>query len=106
MKDEVSVVGWLDSMRTRGSLRKNQIFQGMKLGVIVLDTCDDPLYTSERSLDLLQGFMYRRVKNIHKDVVCSNDTVKNILGIIGAQTSEVTCIFLYFDSINNKSKLC
>ena len=58
--------------------------------MIVLDTCDNPLYTAEQSVDLLQGFMYRKVKNIHKDVVCSNDTVKNILGIIGAQTSEVS----------------
>ena len=32
----------------------------------------------------------RKVKNIHKDVVCSNDSIKNILGIIGAQTSEVS----------------
>ena len=30
------------------------------------------------------------MKNIHKDVVCSNDSIKNILGIIGAQTSEVS----------------
>ena len=34
--------------------------------------------------------MCRKVKNIHKDVVCSNDSIKNILGIIGAQTSEVS----------------
>ena len=58
----------------------------------MLDTCDNPLYTAEQSLDLLQGFMYRKVKNIHKDVVCTKDSIKNILGIIGAQTSEVyTC---------------
>ena len=55
----------------------------------MLDTCDNPLYTAEQSLDLLQGFMYRKVKNIHKDVVCTKDSIKNILGIIGAQTSEV-----------------
>lgn len=66
-----------------------KILPGIKLGVIVLDTCDNPLYTAEQSLDLLQGFMYRKVKNMHKEVVCNNDTVKNILGIIGAQTSEV-----------------
>ena len=65
------------------------LLPNIKLGVIVLDTCDNPLYTAEQSLDLLLGFMYRKVKNIHKDVVCTNDSIKNILGIIGAQTSEV-----------------
>ena len=33
--------------------------------------------------------MYRSVKTIHPDVFCSNETVKNIVGIIGAQTSQV-----------------
>ena len=70
--------------------RDDAILPGVRLGVIVLDTCDNPLYTAEQSLDLLQGFMYRKVKNIHKDVVCTKDSIKNILGIIGAQTSEVT----------------
>ena len=69
--------------------RDDAILPGVRLGVIVLDTCDNPLYTAEQSLDLLQGFMYRKVKNIHKDVVCTKDSIKNILGIIGAQTSEV-----------------
>ena len=72
-----------------GYCRDEAILPGVRLGVIVLDTCDNPLYTAEQSLDLLQGFMYRKVKNIHKDVVCTKDSIKNILGIIGAQTSEV-----------------
>ena len=41
-------------------------------------------------VDLLQGFMYRKVKTLHSDVVCSNNTIKNILGLIGGQTSEVS----------------
>ena len=75
-----------------GYCRDEAILPGVRLGVIVLDTCDNPLYTAEQSLDLLQGFMYRKVKNIHKDVVCTKDSIKNILGIIGAQTSEVNSI--------------
>ena len=76
--------------------RDDAILPGVRLGVIVLDTCDNPLYTAEQSLDLLQGFMYRKVKNIHKDVVCTKDSIKNILGIIGAQTSEVDMNFREF----------
>ena len=34
--------------------------------------------------------MYRKVKTLHSDVVCSNNTIKNILGLIGGQTSEVS----------------
>ena len=66
-----------------------KLLPNITLGVIVLDTCDSPLHTAEQVVDLLQGFMYRKVKNIHKDVVCTKDSIKNILGIIGAQTSEV-----------------
>ena len=67
-----------------------KLLPNIKLGVIVLDTCDSPLHTAEQVVDLLQGFMYRKVKKMHEDVVCSNNTIKNILGIIGAQTSEVS----------------
>ena len=66
------------------------LLPGIKLGVIVKDTCDNPLHAGEQAVDLFQGFMYRKVKNMHKEIVCTNDTVKNIVGIIGAQTSEVT----------------
>ena len=79
----------LCKLKNSGQCRDDAILPGVRLGVIVLDTCDNPLYTAEQSLDLLQGFMYRKVKNIHKDVVCTKDSIKNILGIIGAQTSEV-----------------
>jgi hypothetical protein len=37
----------------------------------------------------MQGFMYRTVKQKHPTVVCTNHTVKNIVGIIGAQLSQV-----------------
>ena len=67
-----------------------KLLPNIKLGVIVLDTCDSPLHTAEQVVDLLQGFMYRKVKKMHEEVVCSNNTIKNILGIIGAQTSEVS----------------
>ena len=36
-----------------------------------------------------------QVKSIHKDVHCTNDTIKNILGVIGAQTSEVPLTITY-----------
>ena len=42
--------------------RDAALLPGVRLGVIVLDTCDNPLYTAEQSLDLLQGFMYRQVQ--------------------------------------------
>ena len=42
--------------------RDAALLPGVRLGVIVLDTCDNPLYTAEQSLDLLQGFMYRQGK--------------------------------------------
>ena len=70
--------------------RNKSLLPGIKLGVIVKDTCDNPLHAGEQAVDLFQGFMYRKVKNMHKEIVCTNDTVKNIVGIIGAQTSEVT----------------
>ena len=66
------------------------LLPNIKLGVIVLDTCDNPLHGAEQVVDLLQGFMYRKVKTLHSDVVCSNNTIKNILGLIGGQTSEVS----------------
>ena len=47
-------------------------------------------------LFLYQGFMYRSVKTIHPDVFCSNETVKNIVGIIGAQTSQVNIYTLLY----------
>ena len=40
--------------------------------------------------------MYRSVKTIHPDVFCSNETVKNIVGIIGAQTSQVNIYMLVY----------
>ncbi|XP_023342942.1 metabotropic glutamate receptor 2 [Eurytemora carolleeae] len=70
--------------------RNESILPNIKLGAIVRDSCDTPRYAAEQSLDLLQGFMYRSVKTIHPDVFCSNETVKNIVGIIGAQTSQVS----------------
>ena len=66
------------------------LLPNIRLGVIVLDTCDNPLHSAEQVVDLLQGFMYRKVKTLHSDVVCSNNTIKNILGLIGGQTSEVS----------------
>ena len=44
--------------------RDAALLPGVRLGVIVLDTCDNPLYTAEQSLDLLQGFMYRQAVGI------------------------------------------
>jgi hypothetical protein len=35
--------------------------------------------------------MYRTVKKKHPTVVCTNHTVHNIVGIIGAQLSQVLC---------------
>ena len=50
--------------------------------------------------------MYRSVKTIHPDVFCSNETVKNIVGIIGAQTSQVNIYMLLYIilALNGTSK--
>jgi metabotropic X receptor len=45
----------------------------------VKDTCNNPLHAGEQAVDLFQGFMYRKVKNMYKEIVCTNDTVKNIV---------------------------
>ena len=39
--------------------------------------------------------MYRSVKSINPDVHCSNSSIKRIVGIIGAQTSQVSHAYFY-----------
>ncbi len=73
------------------------ILPGISLGVKAIDSCDDPYYATERSFDLIRGFISR-----HANLSCPRQSASagkgsakwpcqdNIVGLIGPQTTTVS----------------
>ena len=82
-----------------------EILPGVSLGVRAIDSCDDPYYAAERSVDLIRGFVSRHTNLSSCPSSAWNDSSSrryagplsaewecgdNIVGIIGPQTTSVS----------------